>query len=141
MRIHPEWSLLHDKGLEPAAERCGVHAGNFEAGIIDGEGTWTYNNGDMYKGTFVDGKKHGSGCYHFAKAHCQFVGDFEDGVFVRGRWMLSDGSFVKSDFAASADGVCMPTGAATCKFARAGLQQQGEFGQDRMWTGAEISAA
>lgn len=129
-------------GMHRAHSQSRNCAGNFEAGVVSGEGTWTYSNGDMYKGSFVDGKKHGTGCYHFAKPKCQFIGSFDAGAFVSGRWMLSDGSFVDAAFAAGdAAGVYIPAGTATCKFAQAGLVQEGTFGPGMTWQGQAISAA
>ena len=117
-------------------------AGTFERGVVCGEGTWTYSNGDLYQGTFADGKKHGEGCYHFAKAQCQFVGTFSKGAFVSGRWVLRDGSSVAADTFVPGEpaGVYMPSGAATCKFGRPGLQRAGEFKSGMQWMGEQVSA-
>lgn len=32
---------------------------------MDGQGTYYYASGDIYSGSFREGKKHGSGMYHF----------------------------------------------------------------------------
>lgn len=39
--------------------------GAFAADKLEGEGTYTYSNGDIYMGSFKAGKKHGSGQLFF----------------------------------------------------------------------------
>jgi hypothetical protein len=122
----------------------GARAGAFEKGIISGQGVWTYRNGDVYNGAFQDGLKHGQGCYHSARTHCQFIGNFEQGAFVYGRWIHRDGSYVLGTFVADkggAGGVYVPSGPATCKFARPRLIQTGEFGEGMCWAGGAIMQA
>ena len=95
----------------------------------------------MYKGSFVSGKRNGTGAYHFAAGQCQFVGEFEENGFKSGRWVMKDGSYVRSDFTSSGqDGVWVPIGPATCKFARPGLVQEGAFEADMRWVGGSIQA-
>jgi hypothetical protein len=121
-----------------AAKRA--NAGTCEEGAITGEGTWSYPNGDIYQGGFRSGKKHGTGTYHCDKGQCQLIGTFDEDAFLSGRWMHSDGSFVLAEFAPGAEkGVHVPKGPATCKFARPGLMQTGEFKEGMVWQGGAIT--
>lgn len=130
-------------GLPAPPERAAwlVSAGTFSKGVPNGQGVWTYANGDVYKGGFVHGAKHGVGSYHFAKAQCQFVGTFEAGAFVHGRWIHRDGSYVLGWFEQAGAAAFVPSGEATCKFARPALVQDGVFGPGMSWAGGAISAA
>ena len=38
---------------------------------MHGEGTFTYSNGDVYKGEWVNGLKHGQGSYSFKESNTQ----------------------------------------------------------------------
>lgn len=40
-------------------------AGSFDADKLEGAGVYTYANGDIYRGGFKAGKKHGSGQMFF----------------------------------------------------------------------------
>ena len=40
-------------------------AGGFVGDQAEGQGTYTYSNGDIYMGEFKAGKRHGNGAYHF----------------------------------------------------------------------------
>jgi len=116
-----------------------VGLGDFRNDVIAGKGKWEYANGDVYVGAFVDGVKHGQGCYHCKASGCQFVGEFEAGTFRRGRWVHKDGSTVHSEFVTAA-GVCAPSGPATVSFKRPGLTQEGEH-RNGQWLGGAITAA
>src|SRR5438045_1091784 len=42
-----------------------IYEGEFSSGLPDGEGTYTWRNGDSYKGKFQKGLKNGSGVYTY----------------------------------------------------------------------------
>jgi hypothetical protein len=75
-----------------------VYEGTWQSDIIHGEGRYTYSNGDMYQGSFQNGKRHGKGTYHNKSVACQFVGDWVEGGFVKGHWVLKDGSMFAGSF-------------------------------------------
>jgi hypothetical protein len=56
----------------------GNYVGEFRAGIRNGQGTYTFANGEKYVGEFKDGKHHGQGTYTFANGN-KYVGEFKDG--------------------------------------------------------------
>ena len=41
--------------------------GEFRNGKREGDGLFTYPNGDIYSGRWLNGKKHGQGTYIFTK--------------------------------------------------------------------------
>lgn len=116
---------------------CYVRAGDFVHNVPEGRGVWTFANGDVYSGKISAGKEHGEGCYHCAKAQCQYVGTFAEGSFTEGRWVLKDGSCVRGMFGPGPT----PTGDAVYTFARPGLKQEGRFEAGMRWVGGAISAA
>eukprot|EP00967_Tisochrysis_lutea_P016580 scaffold18704_cov15-Tisochrysis_lutea.AAC.1 len=65
---------------------------------MEGQGLYVYGNGDMYSGSFSAGKRHGQGSYHFKAMVCQLVGEWVDGGFVQGRWIMKDGSMFYGSF-------------------------------------------
>lgn len=128
------WHNAHSKHIKCAA-------GAFVEGVPNGQGVWTYANGDVYKGGFQGGAKHGAGAYHCAKEKCQLVGTFEAGAFVHGRWVHANGSYVLGWFEKVGEQQFAPMGEATCKFARPALLQDGTFGPGMAWKGGVITAA
>ena len=48
-----------------------------EGNCQNGQGTWTYSNGDKYIGQYLDGKKEGEGTYIFVNGD-KYVGEFEN---------------------------------------------------------------
>lgn len=51
-----------------------------------------------YQGSFLAGKRHGQGSYNFKAMVCQLVGNWIEGGFVRGRWVMKDGSMFYGSF-------------------------------------------
>jgi hypothetical protein len=68
--------------------------GIIEDGVFHGEGVLTFNNGDVYEGNFVQGKRSGAGVYKSAKY--VFQGEWKDD--------LMEGSF-KVEFKDDARGL------------------------------------
>jgi hypothetical protein len=50
--------LAHGKGIAIGKDR---YEGRFRDGLPDGNGTYTYANGDVYEGDFKNGMRHGTG--------------------------------------------------------------------------------
>jgi hypothetical protein len=42
-----------------------LHSGTFVQDKFEGEGVYTYPNGDLYVGPWAAGRKHGQGMYNF----------------------------------------------------------------------------
>lgn len=87
---------------EGGPKRGGVYLGNFTAGKRgckegtepdehESSGTFTYVNGDVYTGQWRNGKKHGKGCYTYAKDETQLEGEWENGKIKQGSWRLPSG--------------------------------------------------
>ena len=43
--------------------------GEFDNDLFNGKGDYTYSNGDIYEGDWVNGNAHGKGKYVFANQH------------------------------------------------------------------------
>ena len=67
-------------------------------GIMEGEGSYVYSNGDMYSGSWLAGKKHGKGTYITKVTSSKLVGSWKDGLIMEGKWIHSDGSFYEGNF-------------------------------------------
>ena len=55
-----------------------VYDGTFVEGKFDGKGTYTYPTGDIYTGDFVEGLPEGKGIYTFATGD-RYEGEFKTG--------------------------------------------------------------
>lgn len=70
-----------------------VYEGEFLNGKRHGNGKYKYSNGDIYKGEFKDGSFTGNGEYYFAKTGDRFNGNFKNGKFCgNGTIFFSDGA-------------------------------------------------
>jgi hypothetical protein len=47
------------------------------ANLKIGRGTYSFTNGDVYEGNFVNGKRHGIGAYNYANGN-RFEGEFKN---------------------------------------------------------------
>jgi hypothetical protein len=103
---------------------------------MHGEGEYTYVSGDVYRGAFEKGKKHGQGEYFFKASESTFMGRWSEGAFEEGEWVFSDGSSYRGPFA---DG--KPTGEGTYTWSASGNTQTGEWGADGAFIGGAIKAA
>ena len=97
----------------------GKYEGAFDDDCMQGEGVFNYPSGDVYSGAFHGNKKSGVGSYMFKQSQSQFIGEWEDGEFKRGEWILSDGTSWKGEFQGgkpSGDGVqTFEIGRASCR--------------------------
>jgi len=91
---------------------------------MEGQGLYVYGNGDMYLGSFLAGKRHGQGSYHFKAMVCQLIGDWVEGGFVRGRWVMKDGSMFYGTFQKQVTPVGAQDGAA-CGYVGGGEYRHG----------------
>ncbi|MBO4798236.1 MAG: hypothetical protein J5494_05635, partial [Candidatus Methanomethylophilaceae archaeon] len=57
-------------------------SGEFSNDARNGEGTYTWSNGDEYTGTFLNNEMNGHGIYRFASGRT-FEGEFRNGSLVR----------------------------------------------------------
>ena len=67
--------------------------GEFKDGKRNGQGTYTYSNGDMYEGEWKDGKYHGQGTYTFLSGS-KFLGEFKDGERWNGTLYNKNGNII-----------------------------------------------
>ena len=58
--------------------RYGRYKGEIENGKPNGQGTFTFPNGDKYVGEYKDGKRHGQGTYIYHDGR-KYEGEFKDG--------------------------------------------------------------
>ncbi len=58
------------------------YEGEFEDGIMNGNGTMTYKTGDKYSGSWLKGKQHGKGTYTF-KDGTSYEGLWENGERIK----------------------------------------------------------
>ena len=64
---------------------------------MHGQGTYTWADGDVYKGEFKDEKKHGQGTFTWASGEV-FSGTFKDDFLAQGVFTDSDGLSYDSSF-------------------------------------------
>lgn len=57
-----------------------------------GQGTYTYKNGDVYSGNWVNDKKEGKGTLYNPNSSYQLVGIWENNQLKRGKWIMEDGT-------------------------------------------------
>ena len=59
------------------------------AGEIAGKGIATYSNGDVYEGTFVNGRRQGQGTIKFANGRSA-KGNWQDGALIDSETSVTD---------------------------------------------------
>lgn len=69
--------LMEGEGTQTDKEG-NVYQGSFSGGLFNGQGTLTSVNGDVYTGSFVNGKKEGEGVYT-RKDGSSYTGSFSNG--------------------------------------------------------------
>jgi len=70
----------------------GVYYGEFEDGEFYGQGTFKYNNGDVFKGSFIKGTMFGAGTLTSTNNHSVTMGIWEKGKWVEGNRRYDDGT-------------------------------------------------
>jgi hypothetical protein len=55
------------------------YTGDWNNGMIEGEGIATYPNGDTYEGSFLAGKRHGQGVVRYAEGQSS-AGEWTDNM-------------------------------------------------------------
>ena len=87
----------------------------------NGKGVYTFDDGEVYDGTFVEGKFHGKGTYIY-KSGAKYVGEFKDGKRDgKGTYSYPTGDIYTGDFVAG-----KPEGKGVYTFAT-GDRYEGEF--------------
>jgi hypothetical protein len=72
--------------------------GDWEVGSYNGQGTFTYSNGDKYLGEFKNGKKHGQGNYAFSNGDKYFGEWRKDKRHGKGIFTWANGDFEEQDY-------------------------------------------
>ena len=68
--------------------------GEYKDGKIwNGQGTYTYPNGDKYEGEFKEGEKNGQGTFTFSDGR-KYVGEFKDGKPWKGTMYDKEGTLI-----------------------------------------------
>jgi len=75
-----------------------VYEGDWVEGKIHGKGKFTYSNGNVYEGDWLDGKYHGKGKYTWASGDV-YEGDWVDDKFHgKGKYTWADGRVYEGDW-------------------------------------------
>ena len=92
----------------------------------NGFGTFTFEDGEVYKGNFVDGKFDGKGSYTF-KSGSAYEGDYKAGIREgKGKFTYASGDVYEGDFVNG-----LPEGKGVYTFA-SGTKQTGIFENSEM---------
>ena len=75
--------------------------GYWEDGKKNGEGVFTYEDGDLYSGNWKNNKRDGKGTYIFFSTGIKYVGEWSEGNFVHGKWLFPNGTYFEGDFEAN----------------------------------------
>ena len=117
-------SSLHGKG--EYVSKSFRYEGEFNEGLKQGEGTYTWDNGDRYQGRFSNDRPDGRGRYQFANGD-SYEGDVKSGIIVgRGTYNSKNGDVFEGSFV---DG--KPHGVGIYRFA-SGDRYEGEMDHGRM---------
>src|SRR5260221_13248300 len=100
------------------------YVGEFKGDIRNGQATYTFANGDKYAGAFKDDRRHGQGTYIFANGD-KIVGEFKGGkADGQGTYTYANGNKYVGEFKGGER-----NGQATYTFAN-GAKYVGQFGSD-----------
>ena len=97
MKFITSRSLLHPFGwcvvlLLVSTKGWGQEGSCTSGNCVNGQGTFTYANGNSYVGEYRNGKRHGQGIYTYANGN-SYVGEFSYGLFNgQGTYTWSDGA-------------------------------------------------
>ena len=89
------------EGGEVKEDRKESYYGYWEEGRRNGEGVYTYEDGDIYSGNWKNNKRDGKGTYIFAATGIKYVGNWSEGNFVHGKWLFSNGTYFEGNFEAN----------------------------------------
>jgi len=106
------------------------YQGNWRHDKRHGDGVYWYPNGDIYSGEWRFGTKHGRGTFIHSESNARLVGTFEDGKFVKGKWVMADSTYTGS----YQDN--KPFGPGQFVF-KSGNRQEGEYVQKTLAEGEE----
>merc|ERR1711934_18966 len=99
----------------------GIYHGNWKFDKRHGDGVYWYPNGDIYSGEWRFGAKHGRGNFICKETGAKLVGTFEDGKFVKGKWVMPDSTYT----GAFKDN--KPNGPGQFQFKHSGNRQEGSY--------------
>jgi uncharacterized caspase-like protein len=117
-------STLHGHG--EYVSKSFKYEGDFNEGLKQGAGTYTWENGDRYQGQFANDRPDGKGRYQFANGDI-YEGEVKAGVIVgRGTYASKNGDVFEGSFLNG-----KPNGVGVYRFA-SGDRYEGEMEQGRM---------
>ena len=117
-------STLHGRG--EYVSKSFKYEGDFNEGLKQGDGTYTWENGDRYQGHFANDRPDGKGRYQFANGDV-YEGEVQSGVIIgRGTYTSKNGDVFEGSFLNG-----KPHGVGVYRFA-AGDRYEGEMQQGRM---------
>lgn len=102
---------------------------------MEGKGTFTYSNGDLYIGAFKASKRDGQGSYYFKEHGCIMFGEWKEGGFMHGKWVHADGTTFYGNFKGITESGSIDPSQGAYYFARSGLLQPGAFDKAGGWRG------
>ena len=79
-----------------------------------------------------DDKKNGEGTMFFAESMSQFIGNWQEGSFVMGRWVLRDGTCYEGSFVDN-----KPSGRGAYKFPEKNIVAYGSY-TDGKWVASSV---
>ena len=103
--------------------------GEIKGGGPNGQGTFTYLNGNKYVGETMDGTRHGQGTITFSSGD-EYIGEWKGGTFNGlGTYTFSDGEKYEGEFK---EGTRTGQGTLTLS---SGNKYEGEFKDGKPWNG------
>ncbi len=80
-----------------------IYTGGFKAGLMHGQGTYTYANGDKYIGEWKDNRRNGQGTYTYANGD-KYIGEYKnskmhgEGTYTFANGEVWDGEWENDEF-------------------------------------------
>lgn len=76
----------------------GKYEGEYKNDCMNGQGIFTWDNGDRYVGSFMDDMMHGQGTYHYASGN-RYTGEYKYGVKDgQGKFFWTNGERYEGEF-------------------------------------------
>lgn len=63
-----------------------------------GEGTYHFQNKDVYSGQWMFNKKNGQGVYEYFATNQKLMGTWKDNKIIEGKWIFPNGSYYSGQF-------------------------------------------